>query len=557
MAICENRYIYVIKDGKREYALDFGKKVSDDISCLKAVNGKLYAGSTGKIILEYTNWNKSTVLTAGIDGINNIMSDSDGRLWVCADNGLGYFDESGFVRTKDCEIDSYLSDMIQDYEGNYWISSYRMGLLLLSRSKFVDFNMYMGMPESMVNTVYTDRQYKYIGTDDGLVIYDMDNNRIENDLTATLSGISIRDIISDKKGNLWISTYRKFGVVKVDKDGTMIYIGRSSGLPSSVINCTLLLKDGNIAAATDSGIGIINEKGEVIRCFGKEDGIAYGSITCMYQDDNGMLFAGTDGGGLYTIVMGENPEINNYTIDQGLNSNVISAIVCGEKGIWIGTDNGLCFYNEMFRSVSNIEYSNSIYDIILQDDRVWIIGSMGLLGTTEEELLGSQGVANRYFDISDGLTKPLNTISNSFIDRNGVLYICCNNGICTLDTKNIPYNDIAPKIKVTSVDVDGVLYEFDDLDNGLVIDNDVTKITIEFAIFSFANRDDIKVEYMLKGFDKNPIVINGNDTMRPYTLILRVVYMSLRLMPTMVMELHVIHRYHLLLTKKPAFLKIL
>ncbi len=69
--------------------------------------------------------------------------------WVCADNGYGYFDkQSNFVRRiNDSQIDTYISDMIQDYEGKYWIASSRLGLLL-TKSKFSDYNMASGMAKA-------------------------------------------------------------------------------------------------------------------------------------------------------------------------------------------------------------------------------------------------------------------------------------------------------------------------------------------------------------------------------------------------------------------------
>ena len=81
------------------------------------------------------------------------------------------YKQSNFVRINDSQIDTYISDMIQDYEGNYWIASSRLGLLLLTKSKFSDYNMASGMAESMVNAVYEYRGKKYIATDDGLYIY--------------------------------------------------------------------------------------------------------------------------------------------------------------------------------------------------------------------------------------------------------------------------------------------------------------------------------------------------------------------------------------------------
>ncbi|MBE5944655.1 MAG: response regulator [Lachnospiraceae bacterium] len=507
--------VCIIKDNQLTYTIDTSAAVADEIISMQTIGDKIYLGTTGRNIVAYSNHSKYTLYVATVEGINDIMLDSNGFLWVCADNGLGYFaDPNTFIKANDCEIDSYLSAMIQDYEGNYWIASTRMGVLLLSRSKFIDYNMYTGMQESMVNVVSMYRGNKYIGTDDGLVIYDNTNERVNNELTDMLNGISIKYIMEDKSGNLWISTYRKYGVVKVDNTGVISYIGRGSGLPSLVINCTLLLSDGNIAVATEEGVGIIGKDGTVIATYEDSQDITYGNVICLYQDDDGTLFFGTDGGGIFAVEPGSEQEVINYTTDDGLNSNVITSMEKGEAGLWIATDNGLCLYNESFRSISNIEYSNSIYDILIDNGRVWIVGSMGVLYSTEEELLGSDGISARYLDANDGLTKTLNTFSNSYIDSKGMLYLCCNDGICVLETTNIPYNNVAPKIKVTAIDVDGEIYEFDDLANGLKIGSDVSKITIDFAVFSYINRSNIQVEYYLKGFDKEPIVISGNDVMR-------------------------------------------
>ncbi|MGN0436869.1 MAG: two-component regulator propeller domain-containing protein, partial [Wujia sp.] len=469
----------------------------DELSCVDVIEDKIYVGTTGRDVVVFDNLAGYNILSANIDSINSIMKDDKGYLWICGDNGIGFFDSNyNFIKANDCLIDNYITDAIQDYEGNYWFSSKRMGVLLLCRSKFQDFNMYTGMQDTMVNSVFINNNDKYIGTDDGLIIYDGNNEKVNNELTDMLSGISVRHVIRDSHNTLWVGTYRKYGMVRVSSTGAIDYYTRASGLPSTSINYLCELKNGNIAVATDSGVAITDRNGQVKKCYTKEQGLEYDNVTCLFETEDGILFAGTDGGGIYAI----NPmddTLENFNTEDGLNSNVITVIVEGEEGIWIGTDNGICFYNESFRQISNIEYSNAIYDIEIYGDKLWIISSMGIIDVTEEELRGSQGISRRYLDAEDGLTKTINSVNDSYIDSRGNLYICCNTGICTIDTQNIPYNTVAPKIKVTSVDVDGQLYEMDDLTDGLKIGSDVSRITIEFAVFSYSNRNNIQVEYYL------------------------------------------------------------
>ncbi len=512
--ITGNNEILVFDETGLIKTLKVDELTNDDLTCISNLAGSIHIGTSGRVVLKYANKDTQPVaLSTMVDGINNIMIDSNGYTWVCADNGLGYFKKSDeFVKVNDCEIDSYLSDMIQDYEGNYWVASNRMGVLLLSKSKFTDLNMSVGMSEAMVNTVYTYRNHKYIGTDDGLIIYDAAYEKVTNELTEYLSGISIRHIIKDDKGNLWLSTGRVYGVVKMASDGTITNYGRNVGLPSIYINATLPLKDENVAVATEEGVVILDKDGKIFKTYDREKGINQ-SVLCLYQDKNGLLYAGTDEGGLYVIDISDD-EIVNFTTNDGLNSDVITSIDEGEQGLWIATDNGLCFYKDSFRQISNVEYTNSLYDLVVFEDFMWLVGSRGVLRTTEEELLGSKGVAGRYYDTSDGLTKTINTTGNAYIDKDGKLFICCNDGICTMDTTNIPYNLVAPRIKVTAISLDGDTYEFDDLEDGLKVKNDVSRITIDFAVFSFNNRGNIQVQYSLKGFDEEPIVISGADNMQ-------------------------------------------
>lgn len=508
-----NNKIYIVKKDKLVYTIDCQAIVDDDVTCIETIDNCVFVGTSGNKVIKFSSRVIGRTIDTNLNGINSIMCDSNGKIWICADNGIGYINsKNNFIRVNDLEIDSYITDMIQDYEGNYWISSSRMGLLYLSNSKFNDFNIYAGLTESITNCVYTKDGQTYIGTDDGLVIYDSSYVQVDNDLAEMLAGTSVRQIVSDAKGNMWIATYRRYGVVRVSASGVIENISRTAGLPSMIVNSILPLSNGNIAVATDEGVALLDSKGNVKNTYEKKNGLTNCKVTSLYQFDDDNIFVGTDGGGIYDISLSDG-KISNYTIENGLNSNTISVIKEGKNGLWIGTDNGLCFFNDTFRSISNIEYSNSIYDLLFYEDKIWIVGSKGVLCSDEEELLGSQGLTNRYFDISDGLNRTINPVGHTVFNDDGLLYICCNSGLYTLDINNIPYNMQSPKIRVYAVDVDGVRYEFDDLENGLTVEPDTSRITISFAVFSYSNRENMKVEYSLAGFDESPIVLNGTDNM--------------------------------------------
>ena len=87
------------------------------------------------------------------------------------------------------EFNESMSDIIQDFEGNYWMTSYRKGLMLLSRSKFQNGSMKYGLDETIVNCITEYCGKLYIGTDDGLRIINADGTLDrDSDLPSQMSG---------------------------------------------------------------------------------------------------------------------------------------------------------------------------------------------------------------------------------------------------------------------------------------------------------------------------------------------------------------------------------
>ncbi len=482
----------------------------EELSALEAGENYIYIGSVGGEILRMENLSEFEKLQSGSYGINSLYKNGD-RLYVCTDNGLGYLDAEGvYNNIQNLSIDSYISSMIIDYEGNIWLSSTRKGLLLMARSKFKDYSSAFKIPESSVNCIRYINSCKYICTDEGLYIIDPLDRMVTNGLTDILSGVGVNDVMADSKGNIWVSTFRRYGVIMWSKSGTTKYYGRTSQLPSNQVNCTYELSSGKIAVATSEGLGII--AGDALETrYTAADGLENANITAIAEDDKGRILAGTDGGGLYII---DNNRITSYTTEQGMTSDVISCITKGESGFFIGTDNGITYYGDAIRALSSIDFSNNVYDIIIKKNSVWVIGSKGVLQTTESELLGAAGVNGRYLAKGDGLTRSIMDGSSSLLDKNGILYICCTNGIETLDTNDIKINKAAPKLTVSEIDVDGKTYSFDEIGGNLTIPAKTNRITITFGVLTYTNRENLKVSYMLDGFDSEPVVISGNMPMQ-------------------------------------------
>ncbi|MBO4863446.1 MAG: response regulator [Eubacterium sp.] len=474
-------------------------------------NGNIYIGTAGNDIIKLKDWNDYELLFSSYGGINDIYMVGN-RIYVCTDNGLGYLkSDSLFVVESGLEVNTNITDMIVDYEGNFWFASKRSGILYMSRSKFSYFSKSYNLGEHVTNCICKYANRFYIGTDEGLDIVDSSGNKVFTELTEYLDGISISDIEFDSAGNLWIATYRRYGVLKVDLKGDFTSFNRAKGLKSNLINCLYIMQNGSVAVGTEEGISIISKSGDIIKNYDYSSGLEYPNILSLYQDENKTLYAGSDGGGLYLI---KGDEITAYDEDDGLTSNVVTDFAQGEQGIWIGTNNGLSFYNGTFRSISNIDFSNNISDLLSYKNTLYILGSKGIIYATEDELLRTAPLTERYYSTGDGLESSITANSKNCLVGNNVIYICTGKGVLTFDPNNIYINEIPPKITVTDVDYDGNIIHYNQTGGSVSIPADTQRVEIDFGVLSYFNRENIKVTYQLIGFDNEPQVLYGNDNLQ-------------------------------------------
>ena len=117
-----------------------------------------------------------------------------------------------------------------------------------------------------------------------------ENERVENDLTSMLNGISVRNIMSDSDGNLCISTYRRYGLVMYNQKGEITNISRTEGIPSSSINCTIGLKNGDIVVCTTRGIAIVDKDKKIKTVINRDNGLEFENVLCAYQKDDNHIF---------------------------------------------------------------------------------------------------------------------------------------------------------------------------------------------------------------------------------------------------------------------------
>ena len=357
--------------------------------------GTFLAGTTGGVLeLFFFDGKevkvKKKIETEEISMTNFVLYDEEKQgFFVAAASGFCFVDTKGNLEilTKN-DFSNSVSHSMVDYQGNIWFVSTKQGVLKLAKSPFTDVLRRAGMVGMAVNaTLLTDR-YLYIGTDAGLfAVKKEDSSAYHPVWSEKFENVRVRQLMQDRNGNIWVSTYGQDGLGVVSPSGEVrFYNGENSNILGSRFRFTLELKNGDIVAFSTDGISFLHD-GAVTKTVGMNEGLSVPQILSAVETEDGKLLAGSDGDGIYVI---ENGAITDHIDGRaGLNSLIILRIVACEDGYLYVTSNGI-YYDEKdgkLRKLENFPYSNN-YDIYVSlNGEAFVSGSAGIYVVRLKDML--------------------------------------------------------------------------------------------------------------------------------------------------------------------------
>lgn len=435
----------------------------------------------------------------GIHSINDIHLRPNDHIIIAADNGVGFFDSNGtFHRFDKMKFNNSVDNIMVDYENNIWFSSSRMGVAKLTHNSFKNIFAAAGIEEQrVVNSICQYQGVTYIATDNGLLTL-QDNKEITTPLSRLLQNTRTRQVMRDSKNNLWASTYSDLGLVKYSPDGTIKTFNRKNGMPHDRCRTTLEGSDGTIYAATRDGLAIIrNDK--VVKTLTKKDGLANPQILCLLEHD-GIIYLGTDGGGINML---KNDEII-YTFDEadGLKSGVILRLANDPEAdcIWISTGNAIAYLkNGVLYNVKNFPSTNNFDFIFTPHKEMLVTCNQGIYVTTSSKMR-LNGSYSYLLTQRDGLGGSLTANSFNYLDPNGNLYLCLQNGAAMFNLENLEQAGGQKKFCVPTINIDGKDFPLDE-HKTFTIPSDARRITYKAFVLSNA-LNNITISTYLEGFDK-------------------------------------------------------
>ena len=210
----------------------------------------------------------------------------------------------------------------------------------------------------------------------GQIKTDVPKNNIKSEIksviTSTAPNNTTRNIIQDRKGNIWMAAF----------DGIFQYDGKSftniTGKVSSARFFSVLEdRKGNLWFGS-IGSGVYYYDGKSFRNFTTKEGLAGNDITCIYEDKAGNIWFGTGSGASRY----DGKSFQNFTTKEGLSNNDINSIVEDKTGkFWFGTRGNACFYDGKRFTVfthAGKPFTNVRSIIVDRKSNVWLGGNNGL-----------------------------------------------------------------------------------------------------------------------------------------------------------------------------------
>ncbi|QSE96174.1 sensor histidine kinase [Fulvivirga lutea] len=510
----EGLYTYDKSKNLNEVNVSHGL-VSNTINYIKYDHGKIWVGTEdGMSIISPDLSIENLTINDGLPHkvvSSSLVDQTTGAVFI------GTF--KGFVRYHNGKVDypslgsqlhnNDFTNIINDYEGNIWISTYRKGLFKLWNGKFTNYSfdrsqiaypyiahavfqnnqdeifviheLGVSKLDLEANKIYpfnigyqfTETKLKYglwdskgklwIAAGDFLMKYK--SGKVQKlDVTNGLVHDNVRTIFEDKVGNIWVGTNN--GISVIDATGSIKNYTPENGLSHEYIMHFNEISDGRMVISTRNGLNFFD--GKNFEAYHTNDGMAGDFVFKTYEDKDGILWLCGNAG----LTRYKDGEFKYITTQNGLGSNTIFQMLEDDLGnFWMTTN----------------QKSITVFRVSKKELNDYLDGKINEINST-------------VFTEVDGLKSSSATSSGTSLKtKDGLLLFATNEGVELIDPDNINKNQLEPPVVIEEFKVEN---EVMSLDSTLVVPPGKQRITIKYAALSYIASDKLQYKYKLEGFDE-------------------------------------------------------
>ncbi|MBS0374460.1 MAG: response regulator [Proteobacteria bacterium] len=489
-----------------------GDAASDAVTALTLDRaGLVWFGTAGGALYRRSGDRTSLMLAPGSlrSGVRSLLWDRDGNLWIgTRDDGLARWQDATLkIIDGGAFTHGDLRALYEDEEGSLWIGSYGSGLLRLRDGKFETFGESEGLPSNDAWTI-TPRSGGglWIGTSGGLSTY------VHGELRAISLPNShmyarVRSVLEGPEGTLWVGTDGA-GIDRLTATAAVTF-DRRRGLSGDTVKAIVRDHAGRVWVGTDRGVDVIENDTvrSMMPMLGRDGTMA---VNLLHEDRSGAMWIATDANGLFRF---DGEKTRRFGAADGLPSDWVIAIHEDERGwLWLGTPTGLALWRRgQMQSLARMPGpARETILQILEDDqhRLWFTTNKGLFSVMRSAL---EAVADGRVDsapfhgygLADGLRTAEFDGGNTAAGcrtPDGLLWLPSIRGIVRVDPAHVPVNTVPPPVQLEQVAVDGRPLAVSD---EMAIGPAQQQWEFEYTGLSLLAPQHTRFRYRLEGFDRD------------------------------------------------------
>ena len=512
--------------GTRDDGLFFLKKseervlrtslTSMKINCLTPVGGlELWIGMDHGV----ARWDGTRVSRDGLPmairdvQVLSMIRDREGTVWIGTSKGLLRV-VSGAVTSLDSRDGrpQRVNALFEDREGTIWFGD-SQGVQRLRENTFVTYSS-LPPPENVSENngaLYPDEAGRlwFAPSTGGLywrrdfTVEHVKNDSLDNDVIYSIAG---------GQNEIWLGR-QKGGLTRLrpDTQSTQTYTAADGLAPGSVY-CVYRSRDGAIWAGTLGG-GVSRFQDGRFRVMTIADGLASNSVNTIEESMDGTMWFATTG----SLSALSNGRWHRYTTADGLPPHDIVSLVADGPVLWIGTSEGLAVLRDGHIMALDDAPAALHEDVVgiavapaqgMHPATVWIATEQSILRVNRERLLARKVDAAdvRTFGAADGLrgTAVLKRYRSVVADPLGRIWFSTNRGVAVVDPSEIAKSSLPVIVHIQTVTNDErTLGDSDELDGGGIIHIPAAPHRVVFGYIGLSLSDPARVlfRYRLEGYD--------------------------------------------------------
>ncbi len=452
---------------------------------------------------------------------------------------------TGVIRGRGITFDAGINVATVDPAGNLVVGTTDSGVFWLDPTNgWRQFKTDQGLSHNTVLSLCFDPEGNlWVGTDGGGL------NRIRRNYFVSPPEVhpwAAQSLAQDRRGGIWMAfnsrglsywltnSVRDFGIgagsnawtVLVDNQQNVWAGSRGEGLfrfmsyyfqpvdGSEKIGRQIYVlyqtRDGTVWAGGENGLGCFD--GKVWKYFSTNDGLPARAVRALAEDAQGILWIGTEGGGLFQMRSGKITAVNSPVAD-------ISCLLAGhDNGLWVGTfGHGLARYQNQkwhqYSTRNGLRTDSVGYLIEDASTNLWLGSYEGIMRVETHPFSGKSDGGAENISCRTFFTRECTVGAQpaALCARDGTLWFPTIRGIISVNPAELHRNTNPPPVVIESVRVDAVEQGTNPLsvtwNRPITLQPDNEQLEIHFASLNFsASKGDpfgTRFRYRLEGRDNN------------------------------------------------------